>query len=325
MKNLLYKILILSITLSVASCSVKEDMDDCPPAGLNRITIEFECIRIYDTGDREIVFDKVTDELELLFYDKQGSLINDLRYDAARLAENEWRVYVEQEAANAGHYTLLALVNYDNEHYTFTGKEKLETLLAGLKYGPSRSETSGMDEIDFPLTDTYYGRYDLALDYDSNTRSHKVMLSKNTNMINLTVICQDEEDFRSITSFETRISGNNTLYDWENSAVEAQAVSYVPYASSYNDEGRWYTDRNKTMRLWHTSDLNLEIEITAAGLVHHQTQNIAEWLVKDDRYDTDEKLEHYDEFDIEITYAKGFVIISVMINGWYIINIGEPL
>ncbi|MCD8102748.1 MAG: FimB/Mfa2 family fimbrial subunit [Alistipes sp.] len=325
MKNLLFKILILSITISVASCSVKEDMDDCPPPADERIVLEFECIKIYDTGDREIVFNKVTEELELLFYDKQGDLIYDLRYTAAQLAGNGWGVYLEQQKVKAGNYTLLALVNYGNEHYTVTGKEKLETLLAGLKYGPSRADDENPGEINFPLTDTYYGRYNLALEYDSSDRAHKVMLSKNTNMINLTVVCQDQDDYRSITSFETRISGNNTLYDWKNSAVHANAVSYVPYASSYNDEGRWYTDRNKTMRLWHTSDLKLEIDVTADGYIHNQTQNIAQWLVKDDRYDTDEKLEHYDEFNIEITFAKGFVVISVMINGWYIIDIGEPL
>ncbi|MCD7970086.1 MAG: FimB/Mfa2 family fimbrial subunit [Alistipes sp.] len=317
MKSTLYPMLIALAAIAVASCSIKEDMESCtdpPRSGMDTLFVYlvFECIEIYDAGEREIVFDKVTDQLELLFYDTDGKLAYDLKYTAARLEEYDWEVRLYTDLVKPGDYTLLTLVNYDNDHYTLTGKESLETLLAGLEHDSS--------EIDFPLTDTYYGRYELELRYSLFSNEHKVMLSKNTNLFNLTVTFRDEENYNNVISMESRITGNNTLYRWDNTAVDLPAVRYIPFRSSYGDRDKTFNDFNKTMRIWHASDLKLEIELTTTHEVYKLTQDIPQWLAEIEKYDTDEKLEHYDEFDIRITLGGGFVILAVQVNGWYVVK-----
>ncbi|MCD8072200.1 MAG: hypothetical protein LUE10_03320, partial [Alistipes sp.] len=96
MKTILYPMFIAIASITTLSCSVNEGMEDCPDIpgpGADTICVylAFECIEIYDT-DREIVFDKVTEELELLFYDPDGILAYDLRSTAADMVEAEGEV-----------------------------------------------------------------------------------------------------------------------------------------------------------------------------------------------------------------------------------------
>ncbi|MCD8172049.1 MAG: FimB/Mfa2 family fimbrial subunit [Alistipes sp.] len=324
MKNFLHPILIAVSAITAVSCSIKEDIESCfpppkPAPDSIYVYLAFECIEIYDT-DREIVFDKIVDELELLFYNRDGKLAYDLHYTAVQLEEYDWRVRLHDNLVKPGDYTLLALVNYRNDHYTMTGKESLVSLLAGLEYDKSTTGNNGSPEIDFPLTDTYYGRHNLELRYTSLFNEHKVMLSKNTNLFNVTVFFREESDYNSVLSVVSRITGNNTLYDWENHAVDAPEVNYLPYSGERKEPEFSFTDSLKTMRVWHRSDLELKIDITTDQEVINLTESVPEWLAGIEKYDTDEKLEHYDEFDIRITLGESYVIVGVEVNGWYVVK-----
>ncbi len=309
MKKQLHKLLVFLLLATIAaSCAIKEDMSDCPPETTG-VWLEFECIEIYDTGDREIVFEKVTDELELLFYDNDGMLVYDKKYTAEQLAANNWGVYLEEELP--GTYTLLAHVNYNNQHYKVTGKESIHTLISEIEYDNNNT-------IDYPLTDTYYGKYDLELAYDCEYRNHKIMLSKNTNFVNVTVKFDDEEGYKAVTSVESHISGPNAIYGWENIALTNLSVFYMPYRSSFNDDEMEMYHQNKTMRITHGEDLKIRVNITILEGTITETLDIPLLLSRIEKYDTNAKLEHYDEFNFEITLNGELVMIVLKVNGWYL-------
>lgn len=149
-------------------------------------------------------------------------------------------------------------------------------------------------------------------------------LSKNTNNIHLTVHMSDGAVPAS-AQVDAYMHGCNGLYDSQNKAKGNTMVTYLPHASSKVVTSTYdFT----TLRLWIGDDLTMKIEQNESGkqAVPLATIPVTQWLAElendngEKLYDTDDKLEMEDEFNIEISLDGKAVIIGVKINGWYLIK-----
>lgn len=282
------------IAAFLAVSCIKKDMDNCPV-----VYLEFECI------NENYRFSEVTRELELLFYRTDGTLAYTTRYTAAQLRSMGWRVKLTQEKAEV--YTLIAHVNYANDHTSVTGKERKQMLRTETRYDANR-------EIDYLLTDTYYGVYELPPAY-SQPAIHKVILSKNTNLIHLKIIFQEQEMYKEVKEIASRVASRNVLYEWDNMILTHPPVRYLPLISWIETSERIFGTSYHTLRIWTKADLNIEVDIDADRVYHHDIdipRKLIETVMNGTYpYDTDEKLEHYDEFEFEILIGAGYSILEL--------------
>ncbi len=102
-------------------------------------------------------------------------------------------------------------------------------------------------------------------------------------------------------------------------------VYYPPYESTFGDNGPIIEDLIKMMRIWTPAGINLNLEFVEGYIFYNQVLNIPALLARVEKdgvrlYDTDEKLEHHDFFEITVRIGSHFVIASIMINGWFLIE-----
>lgn len=306
------------LAANIVSCSIREDMDDCPVP----VCISFECI------NQDYLFPDIVHELELLFYDPAGRLVYDLFYPKDSLLDRDWKVWLEDIEVAPGKYTLLAHVNYNSdEKFRDTGKQERMMLLTAVS-------TDEDNVVNYPmsLTDTYYGRYELDLEYDVVTRYYKVMLSKNTNYVNLNIVFEDESSAKRIRGFRSYVKGTNATYRWDNTSPETAPLVYYKCTESGYEWGKTrFTDKNKTMRIWHGSDLKIELEVWFEEFFHTEAVDIADALRRyrdengDHIYDTDDKLEHYDTFDFTVLLNGEYVIVGIYVRDWFFVPGGVDL
>ncbi len=334
MESRFHKIfLVTAMVFTALACSVKEDMSDCFPeeSTEGKIILDFKCI------NQNYLIPDIIRDLELLFYNGDGVLVHNLNYDRAELEQMKWQVPLSEESGpEKGKYKILALVNYVFEsHLSVSGKDNLDEFLAVLNRDSERW-------VKYFLSDTYQGISDLDIAYIPNDEIyHTINLSKNTNTIKLTVEFDDERTVGRLDSYRSYLTGNNGDYRWDElvpevywtrntgdvTRAENEIVLYVPYESSFGDGDPVIVDLIKTMRVSTDSDLKLIMEFMENGIFYSEEINIPQMLAKVEKngikiYDTDEKLEQYDFFDITVRIGSEFVAVSLIIDGWYLVISG---
>lgn len=344
MKQTLYK-LFLTTTLVLTALSsfscVKEDMDDCfPDGGGNDIDQEGKFILSFECINENYKFPEIVEDLELLFYGGDGSLTYDLTFTGMELTGMNWWVPLsERWGQKEGTYKIIALVNYKYEtHITVSDKQTLEKL-------QTKIDRDAQNQINYELKDTYYGIADVSIEYNhSKEDEHTIYLSKNTNTIKLTVEFDDPETLPNLSSYRSFLAANNGHYYWDNTIygpsteatggqatlAEEETVYYKPYESSFGDDRPIIEDWIKTMRIWTAADMILNMEFVEGTQSYNETLNIPAVLAKVEKdgvkiYDTDEKLEHHDYFEVTVRIGSEFVIVSIMINGWFLVLNDEDI
>ncbi|MCD8031794.1 MAG: FimB/Mfa2 family fimbrial subunit [Bacteroides sp.] len=293
---------------------VKEEWDDCYD-----VYLAFECI------NPDYTFPETVRELELLFYNPAGNLVYDLSYTRSVLAASDWKINLTPVISKPGQYSVVALVNYQTETpLTLVGKEKKDKFLAEIRYDADRW-------VNYTVMDSYHGIYDLDFtDNSEETIIHTVPLSKNTNTIRLTIEFEDPEDARNLTSYRSYIQAENARYNWNYTIPAHEPVNYKPYESSFGDGQGIICDYLKTMRLHADGNLQLVMDFGGQGIPGPQVIDIPEKLALVEKdgtyiYDTNEKLEYYDYFEFIVRISSDFVIVGLIIDGWFLVTGNEEV
>ncbi|MDD6209846.1 MAG: FimB/Mfa2 family fimbrial subunit [Bacteroidales bacterium] len=308
--NIRHTLIVITVLLSFGSC-IKEDLSDY-------LSGHYIC---FDVIMPEYKYKDIVSQVDLYLYDENGNLVKKYVYLKSQLSGPYYMAYIPKQ--NIGNYTIVALINHTS-HYATARAEKRSTL---------RTSLIG-NRIEYKQDDIYHAcqnfvvrKTDPMLTYDT------MRLSKNTNNINLTVEFEDYT-LPENSTVETYIHGNNGTYDYNNKPQPDSYRIYIPHTETI--VGHTITSSGlylfRTMRIWMNSDLRIQLEerdknnnITAG-----QSLNIADELAKitvngEHIYDSDEKLEYYDEFDFKLTIGPNLKIISLKINDWYAIKPDEEI
>ncbi|MCC8174207.1 MAG: FimB/Mfa2 family fimbrial subunit [Odoribacter sp.] len=252
----------------------------------------------------------------------------------------DWLVTLSKEnIEESGNYQIVTLVNYTSDiHMSVWGKEKLENLSAKI-------ERDSEGWVNYSLKDTYYGTLDLYINFENKIlEEHVIYLSKNTNTIKLTVEFEDEYGVDKLESYRSYLVGDNgeynrentlsTNYGWQNitynTLTDNEMVSYKYYESSYGDGNNVIVDYLKTMRMQTFLNLKLKIEMVEDSEIYTEVIDIPKMLAKVEKngvrvYDTDEKLERYNYFEITVRINSNFVVVTLIIDSWYLVLGGVDL
>ncbi|MCD7906226.1 MAG: FimB/Mfa2 family fimbrial subunit [Clostridium sp.] len=305
----LYKqlITILCLTAALSGC-IKEDLDDC-----YEVYLAFECI------NPNYKFSETVQELELLFYNEAGELAYHLPYTRSVLSANGWKANITYDVTQPGKYTVVALVNYHTENpLSLTNKENKEKFLAEIKYDNERW-------VNYTVTDSYHGIYELQLNKnEGETMVHTIPLSKNTNTIQLTIEFEQEEDAKDLNFYRSYLVGENARVNWNYTIPAHQPVYYKHEKTSYGNGEVTIQDYFKTMRIHTDGNLKLHMEFVEKGITYSQVVDIPRTLVRVEKdgvliYDTNEKLELYDYFEIKVKINGEFVITQLTVSDWNVV------
>ncbi|MDH6306321.1 hypothetical protein M2463_002989 [Parabacteroides sp. PH5-13] len=307
---------ILILLLFLGSC-INDDLSECPSGRY----LHFE------TLNGKYSFRDVVETVDLYIY-KGNSLVETKRYSRGEIQATGYKIYLN-DRPNGTELRYVALVNQAEDCYHTTGSETLEGMLTGLV----SSETDS-------LADLYHGTKDILFEHRSAGVADTIYLKKNTNKINL-YVGFDGYELPQGSTLHSYIQGRNGQYDSENKPVENSRYTYHPYRWALGgEESRYDYDAHfTTLRLWIGADTDLSIEkqntavsplrATEAQLLYRL--NIVEELAKvvssggTYLYDTNEKLELEDEFDIILLLDGNFVVLELIINDWVVISNRVPL
>lgn len=308
-------IALFTVLVALTGC-YKEDYSTCPDGRY----VFFESVtRKYDYAE-------VVESADLYLYNNAGRLVNKYEYTLAQVKADGGRLLLPFQPE--GEYTLVAVVNGSKDHYDVSDADNTSSGKLSLKCnGESVVETMPCDIYHSCSTITF-DRYSVA-----KTETDILDLFKNTNDFHVKV--KFVNDAAPAGELQVYMCGNNGTYGYDNKLVEGSYRKYKTH--QYSPEDNLYTMR--TMRVHTNTDLMLHLELwpenttkaDEAEPLRTQTIDIREYLmgVKDTAgnclYDTDEKLEQEDRFNIVVTLRSNFEISGITINDWAVISPGEEL
>jgi len=272
----------------------------------------------FQTINNKYEFKSVVEKVDLYIYNKNGNLEEIKTYYKEELRSSDYKIYISDEHKKT-EYEYIALVN-QMDYYQTNNYEEMKTFVTEII-------ADNKNIVKNKLTDIFYGSK--TIDFDNKiSDTDTIYLIKNTNNINLSVkyeegVLQNEE------SLNTYINGTNGKYDVENKPTGGVLYTYLPYSGETMQTMSDY--KFTTMRLWRGGDATVYIEKhpneNIENVTHRQFLNITETLASvtgtdgEKLYDTNEKLERYDEFDIEVFLDSNFAIAKIIIGDWeYIYN-----
>lgn len=305
---------LLMLLILSGSC-INDDLSDCPSGRY----LHFETI------NTKYTFQDIVETVDLYIYD--GNELADTKtYTRQDIQSMGYKVYLDERPSGTQfHY--VAIVNQTEDYYQTIDSENLETMFTEL--ASSRGDS---------LPDLFHGAKDILFEYRLHGTTDTIYLKKNTNKINLYVGFEGYE-LPEESTLNSYIQGKNGQYDSENKPVEKTRYTYQPYRWTMGTGEYDYDSHFTTMRLWIGSDTDITLEkhdSPVSPLRSEQVQqlyklNIVEELAKvvagngEYLYNTDEKLELEDEFDIILLLDGNFVVLELIINDWVVINNNVPL
>ncbi len=295
----------LCLCLSGLLSGCLDESYDCPEGF--RLQIE--------TLNPDHPFEEIIRTLTLYFYTEKGDKVHEMHFDEDEIPSLQGVIGVT--CLIYGNYRVAAIAN-ESDYFKTTGENQLEQLT-----------TSLVREGETPLPHLHTGMESFSFTrQNEGTVVSTVTLIKHTKHINLEV---RQEGVGETTPIYGYITGVNSSYHYAtHSCPDNREVVYVPDSeTTVPDHIRF---RLTTLRLWKDAIIDLVVEKDRnnpeAGSV---TFNLPETLGKvvDNQgnllYDTDEKLEYYDEYDILIRIDETFAVIGLTINGWQVIHGETPV
>ncbi len=306
LKNKSNTLLLFTLLLLLWGSCINEDLSECE-------TGHYIC---FDLRNPKYKFPEVVNTVDLYFYNQQnGNLAADYHYKKDQLREHDYAAYVPDMPS--GQYNVVAIINNIECYKTFGIEEynKLSTSLEG-------------EIIEKKPIDIFSAQKEITIKRISSIVSTDTMnLTKHTNNIHVNIRFEKYTP-SSGNTVDTYIAGGNGVFNY--STYSCDKSSYRKYiahqtAGSVLDEIPAEYDFT-TMRLWRKSDMTLYIE--EKGLTRNSQaiieMDIEEELAKvknengEPLYDTDEKLEFHDDYEITITIGPSFVVVGLEINDWVI-------
>lgn len=304
-KNILA--LAVTMVLLCAGCT-REDYRNCPSG-------QYIC---FEAMNPKHDYKELVQTVDLLFYDRQGSLAAQYNYTRSELRDGDRAAFVP--IMEPGEYTVVAMINHA-DCYSTTQKENYSTL-----------NTQLVDQVLETAPEDFFTairNIDITGNY-VDMKDQTMTLAKQNNHINLTVRLKDYA-LPAGGSIDSYITACNGQFHYSTYSCPGHSHrTYRPEVLPVNDLAHGF--RITTMRLWRGMDISLVVDEyrggTRAAAARSVTLDLVEELakVKDDAgnflYDTDDKLEYNDQYDIELTLGPDFVVVGLTINNWAIIDDG---
>ena len=300
---------LLLLLLLPAGCT-KEDNRNCP-AGL------YVC---FEPNNPKHNYQELVTQVDLYFYGADGELKADFHYSRNDLRTHDRAAFVPRMPA--GEYKLVAVVNSGKDYETY-GIENYETLYTKVK----------QDIVSDKLTDFFTSEKQITVGRPASlVQTETLKLAKHNNNIRLKILYDNytAPPNTVLDAFVEESCGH--IYYSTYSGPPTRDVRYLPWNELSGSDGLPLQFDISTFRLWIGSDAALCLReadaVSGIDAGRFYTLNITDALVTvknaagEFLYDTDEKLEYNDEYEITITIGKDFVILSVTIDNWDIISGG---
>jgi len=304
-------LLLLPMLLILLTGCYKDDNSDCPEG---RYIYFNSVMNKYDYED-------VAECVHLYLYDNQGKLADTYSFSTQQLEASGYKVQLP--FYTPGDYTLVAQVNYSDEHYAVTGHDDLSSFRSSIQCGPSDLQN-----------DIWHGYRTIRFDRYSIARQEcdTVDVYKNTNNFEVYVRFKDGSipQRKNITAY---MEGSNGMVGYNNNCIAGSLRTYRPYTTM--ESNHQYSFR--TMNLNTDSDLALYLEAADMTRASQSVSlPIASYLaqIKDAGgnylYKTQAQLDQEDRFEIIVTLddngpGGNLQIIGLIINGWALIKQAEEL
>jgi hypothetical protein len=216
----------------------------------------------------------------------------------------------------------VAVVNGEKDYETY-GVDRYEDLSTQLKQGT----------VNEKLTDLFTSEKLFTVGRSGgNIQTETMSLVKHNNDIRLKILYDGYVAPAGMT-LEAFAEESGGIFHYSTySSPATRYVRYLPWAELSGSNGLPRQFDISVFRLWIGSDAILTLRETdiLTGTVTGRSYalNITEVLtqVKNEAgaflYDTDEKLEYNDEYEITITLGTDFVVLSVSVDNWHIVGGG---
>lgn len=303
MKNKKYILLLLLPLLALCAGCTEEDYRNCPAGQY----ISFE------PKNPKHNYREVVQTADLYYYDSSGSLAAEHHYTRAQLRSGDYAAYVPR--MDAGEYTLVAIINHSDK-IELRDKATIRALYSEIR-----------DDVVMSCPENFFAAVEqVTVPAGYAIQEHTMKIAKHNNNINLTVRFENYT-MPAAASLDAYLYGQNGTCSY-----------YDMYPSSPLSCGRTFrgqpvaADRFliTTMRIWREADMKLTVTENRGTRADSRsvTLDLIEELGKvknsagEYLYDTTEKLEYNDEYDIVLTLGPDFVVVGLTINNWSIIDDG---
>ena len=303
-------LLFLLLPLLLPAGCTKEDNRNCPTG----LYVSFE------PNNPKHNYPELVAYVDLYFYNPDGNLMADFHYLRDDLRANDRAAFVPY--IPSGDYRLVAVINGRQDYETY-GVEKYENLCTKLKE----------ESITGKLMDFFTSEKQISIGRSGPViPTEKMMLAKHNNNIRLKIL-YDKYTAPYNMVLKAFVEENGGLFHYSTYSCSTTLYKhYFPWNTLLGNDGLPLQFDISVFRLWIGSNVSLclrEVDnITGTVTGRSYTLNIIEKLIAvrnlsgDYLYDTDEKLEYNDEYEITITLGKDFVVLSLIIDDWQIIGGG---
>lgn len=312
---------LLLFPLLFGSC-VGEDYSNC----ITKTYIRFE------SKNPKHPLREITKSLELYLYGADNRLAHQFNFLPEDFSPSE--VAVEIPEIPGGTYKIIGVINHES-CYSIYNIENLDEVYTVLNN----------DTVDTPPADLFVGSGLLTIKQNKQENTiitTAVAMGKQTNhfKVNITFDGYTSPAGTSINSCICGYNGKFLYNDYICPDNEYKRV-YLPHQSTGNTNGTEPISYNfTTMRLWIGADLTLLVEEHLPSLngTTRNTQtrkvelNIVDLLKEIEEvtelpgekfpYNSDEKLEFHDVYNIDVTLGANFVVLGIKINDWTVIGGG---
>ena len=274
--------------------------------------------------------------IALYIFDKDGILVEEIAVtDKDTLSSGTFEIPLELKP---GRYTLAALGGLMNEESfnlipdTKTGITKLEELQVKMH---RKYDTGGKAKVDEDLLSLYHGTMSLDVTDIPGTYKETMTLMKNTNSVRILL---QELSGKNVEAdkFIFEINDDNGLYDWDNTLLDDEMITYSAWHQS---TGRAEVDDNDVKSITSVSVALAELTIGRmraddSPVLHVKNREtgkdiiripVADYalLVKGnyrEEMDDQEYLDRQDEYTMTFFLNEGEWVSSVIyINSWRVV------
>lgn len=317
---------LLVLNLVYSGC-INEDLDDCIPAK-QELTIQF----LHNINSSyENTLPEVLEYIDLYIYKESGDLS---KYERLPKAQLDTTDYAYKTILDVGTYTLIALMNADDEYAC-----EETTRLADARI---RIICDGNQQISAKTKAVYYG-YDDKL-YDNKYEEKQAVATldwfpvhKTINFANNTNHIEIDAKFNrhllAGSDIEVVISGKNGITDFVNKCPEAHPVySYLQHDNTVVSELTYqsYISHITTQRLWKDDGLEITLVKKEPGRADEvlASQPLTPLLMKNPLYNNNYQLERYDIYRLVFEFEfkeNTWMLSEILVNDWKTVQQPEEL
>ena len=330
-KGMLRKLNILLLaafvsSLTVTSCSIKDDYDDCG------VWLEFIFDYNMEFGD---VFEAQIDMVDVYVFDADGKFLFRKHSHTDDLSGRK-RMFLS-DGLSFGRYQIIAVGGF-SRHFTFSDREWHDFVPGETSIEEATLSLNRRSEIvDFEFPHVWYAPA-MNIDYKADNSVWPVRFIRETNKFSLVLESNEsipaggESDEVPFTFEITAPEGG--FYDYRNDPILDERVTYKPYSLAKGEAPmNLAAGKLNTMRLLsdYGEEYRLIVRATATGQVvwDYDLLTLLKYTMPDDRPQIgfQEYLDRQGFWNIVILHkggpipepsGSGFVALRISVNGWII-------